>query len=92
MVNPQAKEATDVKSKIKTMLICFSVASSTLNLYSKGPLLVRHSTWCCIDAARRKLGELWRDRTSKTKEMYTEISSEDPKGIDVGVDDTITLE
>jgi hypothetical protein len=44
---PQAKEATDVKIKDENIieLLFITVVSSNLNLYLKGTLLIRHSTW-----------------------------------------------
>jgi hypothetical protein len=44
-----AKETTYIKVQDKKMLISFftSEVSSTLNLYPKGPLLIRRSTWRC---------------------------------------------
>jgi hypothetical protein len=49
MVNPQVKEATDVKVQDQNNVDTFSTlgVASTLNLYLKGPLLIRHSMWRC---------------------------------------------
>jgi hypothetical protein len=52
------------RSKEYSYAFSTSGVSSTLNLYPKGPLLIRHSKWRCgIDAVRCKRGELWRERS-----------------------------
>jgi transposase len=47
--------------QIKTMFCFFDIRGY---LYPKGPLLIRHSTWRCIDVMRPKQGELWRGHSS----------------------------
>jgi hypothetical protein len=50
--SPGPRSHRGYKSKIEAMLVCFSDirVSCTLNVYPKGPLLIRHSTWRCWKA------------------------------------------
>jgi hypothetical protein len=68
-VNPQAKEATDVKVKIKTMLKCFCDMRGNIHFESVPEGTTVNQTFYVevlkrlIGAMRRKRGGLWRDRS-----------------------------